>query len=175
MKNMINKILISFTLILGLYAFITIDSPNESPEYTIRKSKVINSTDPPSIQMYMAIEKYADSFDIPKRYAYGVAYTETGYRGPFHFKYNHQQTSRASAVGPMQIMLGTARGLNKDGVSRSKLMSNIEYNVMTSMKLLRRLKSMRGRWDLVFGEYNSGQTIVNGYSRKIMNYKYNWK
>ena len=170
-----NKILILTALIFGLYAFITNDSPNESPEYVIRKSKVINTTDPPSIQVYMAIEKYTDSFNIPKRYAYGVANTETGYRGPFHFSYNHKQTSSASAVGPMQIMLATARGLNKDGVSRTKLMGNIEYNVMTSMKLLRRLKDMRGRWELVFGEYNTGRTIVNGYSHKVMNYKYNWK
>jgi len=170
-----NKILISITLILSLYAFTLIDSPNESPEYTIRKSKVINPTDPPSIQMYLAIEKYADSFNIPKRYAYGVAHTETGYRGPFHFKYNPKQTSYASAMGPMQIMLATARGINKDNVSKEKLIGDIEYNVMTSMKLLRHLKNLRGRWDLVFGEYNSGRTIVNGYSYKVMNYKYNWK
>lgn len=170
-----NKLLIPLILIFSLYAFNSVDNPNESPEYTIRKTKVINPTDPPSIQMYYAIEKYADSFNIPKRYAYGVANTETGYRGPFHFEYNPKQTSYVSAVGPMQIMLATARGLNKDNVSKEKLIGDIEYNVMTSMKLLRRLKNLRGRWDLVFGEYNTGRTMVNGYSYKVMNYKYNWK
>ena len=37
-------------------------------------------TDPPCLQMYFYIEKYADSFNIPKRYAYGMANIETGYK-----------------------------------------------------------------------------------------------
>jgi soluble lytic murein transglycosylase-like protein len=169
-----NKIIACIILIFGLYSFLYVDTVDPTSNI-IRNPKRFREKDPPCIRVYEAIEKYSDSFNIPKRYAYGVAYTETGYRGPFHFRYNHKQTSSASAVGPMQIMLSTARGLNKDRVSRNKLMSDIEYNVMTSMKLLRRLKNMRGRWDLVFGEYNTGRTMVNGYSRKVMNYKYNWK
>jgi soluble lytic murein transglycosylase-like protein len=169
-----NKIITPILLIVGLYIF----TSNEEPptiEEAIRNTKSIDNSLPPCMQMYEAIEKYADSFNIPKRYAYAIAYIETGYKGPFHFKYNPKQQSGAGALGPMQVMRGTARGLNKDNVSKHKLLTDIEYNVMTSMKLLRRLKDMRGRWDIVFGEYNTGRTMVNGYSHKVMNYKYNWK
>ena len=43
-----------------------------------------------------------------KRYAYGIAYAETRYKGPFHWNYNPAQTSCVGAEGPMQIMLSTA-------------------------------------------------------------------
>lgn len=174
MKMMMNKIIVYIVLIFGLYSFLYVENV-DSTFNTVRNPKHFTEKDPPCIQMYEAIEKYADSFNIPKQYAYGVAYAETRYRGPFHFEYNPNQQSGAGALGPMQVMIGTARGLNKDNVSKHKLLTDIEYNVMTSMKLLRRLKDMRGRWDLVFGEYNTGRTMVNGYSYKVMNYKYNWK
>ena len=47
----------------------------------------IDKASPPSLQMYKYIKAYADTFDIPIRYAFGVANTETGYRGPFHWRY----------------------------------------------------------------------------------------
>jgi hypothetical protein len=37
----------------------------------IRKSFTVNTTDPPCIQVYSCIEFYADSFNIPRQYAYG--------------------------------------------------------------------------------------------------------
>lgn len=175
MKNMINKLLISLILIFSLYAFNSIDNPNESPEYTIRKTKVINPTDPPSIQMYYAIEKYADSFNIPKRYAYGVAFTETGYKGPFHFKYNPKQTSNTGALGPAQILISTARGINQDNISKTYLRDNIEYNIMTSMKYLRRLHNKYKNWGICLGSYNTGQPCINTYAKKILNWNWEWE
>ncbi len=74
----------------------------------------------------------------------------------------------------MQVQIPTARGLNKDNVSEKKLTEDIEYNVMTSMKLLRRLKDKYGDWKLVFGAYNSGKPIINDYAIKIYNKQYKW-
>ena len=141
----------------------------------IRRIYQIRKTDPPCLQVYESIEKYSDSFNIPKRYAYGVANIETSYKGPFHWKYRHSQVSSAGAVGPMQVMVSTARWINKDGVSRNKLMNDIEYNVYTSMKLLRILYDKRKDWKLVFGEYNTGRPCVNGYAEKVYRYQLDWK
>ena len=38
------------------------------------------------------IEQYADSFNIPKKIAYGIARMETGYRGYKHWKYSQNIT-----------------------------------------------------------------------------------
>lgn len=141
----------------------------------VRRIYQIRKTDPPCLQVYESIEKYSDSFNIPKRYAYGVANIETSYKGPFHWKYRHSQVSSAGAVGPMQVMVSTARWINKDGVSRNKLMNDIEYNVYTSMKLLRILYDKRKDWKLVFGEYNTGRPCVNGYAEKVYRYQLDWK
>ena len=81
---------------------------------TIRNPEVITQASPPCLQMYNYIKAYADTFDIPLRYAFGIANTETSYKGPFHWKYNPAQTSCVGAVGPMQVMVSTARWINKD-------------------------------------------------------------
>lgn len=141
----------------------------------VRRIYQIRKTDPPCLQVYESIEKYSDSFNIPKRYAYGVANIETSYKGPFHWKYRHSQVSSAGAVGPMQVMVSTARWINKDDVSQNKLMNDIEYNVYTSMKLLRILYDKRKDWKLVFGEYNTGRPCVNGYAEKVYRYQLDWK
>jgi soluble lytic murein transglycosylase-like protein len=125
--------------------------------------------------MYYFIEQYADSFDIPKNYAFGIAHLETGYDGPFDWKYNHKRASEAGAVGPMQIMPATARLVNGGKVAKTKLKTNIEYNVMTSMKLLRQLYDKYGDWKLVFGCYNTGRPVVNRYALKVYNYVPDWK
>jgi soluble lytic murein transglycosylase-like protein len=124
--------------------------------------------------MYYFIELYADSFNIPKKYAYGIAHAETGYDGPFDWRYDHKQTSSVGAVGPMQVMLATARGLNKDNVSVNKLKNSIEYNVRTSMKLLRVLYNRHGDWKLAFGAYNTGKPLVNNYAIRVSEYNPNW-
>jgi soluble lytic murein transglycosylase-like protein len=143
----------------------------QSPTVTISETK---QTDPPCLQMYFYIEQYADSFNVPKKIAYGIARMETGYRGYKHWKYNPKQTSTASAVGAMQIKVSTARWINKDNVSVDKLKSDVEYNVMTSMKYLRKIYNKTHRWDLSLGEYNTGRPCVNDYASKIINYKFDW-
>jgi soluble lytic murein transglycosylase-like protein len=160
---------------IGMAALVSFnyDEPVESSE-DLRIPKIISPTDPPCLQMYFYIEQYADSFNIPKKYAYGIAHSETGYRGPFHWKYNHAQTSFAGAEGPMQIMLPTARWNNNDNISRERLRNDIEYNVRTSMKVLRKLYNKYKNWKLVFGCYNTGRPCVNGYAEKVFNHKLNW-
>lgn len=178
MRIQMNRLKVLLIAAAGLVAISLFTNSTVQPiqaTTVLREYKPIATTDPPCLQMYYYIEQYADSFNIPKRYAYGIANAETGYRGPFHWKYNHRQTSGAGAVGPMQVMLATARGLNRDGVSREKLLTDIEYNVYTSMKLLRRLYNLRQNWKLVFGEYNTGRPCVNGYAERVYSYRLNWK
>jgi hypothetical protein len=171
-----NNIKFLFVATVGLLFTVSlIPEPPPPPQETLRDMHPVTPTDPPCIQMYHYIEFYADSFNIPKRYAYGVARVETGYKGPFHWRYNPSQTSSANALGPMQILLSTARGLNKDHVSRERLKTDIKYNVRTSMKMLRRLYKKYKNWGIVFGYYNTGYPQINGYAIKILNHKIDWK
>jgi soluble lytic murein transglycosylase-like protein len=136
--------------------------------------KKIKSNDPPCLRMYYYIRQYADSFHIPINYAYGIAYNETGYNGPFDWDYNHRRVSRAGAVGPMQIKPSTARLVNGTKVKAANLKNNIEYNVCTSMKLLRLLHDKYNNWKLVFGCYNTGRPIVNGYALRVFHFQPSW-
>ena len=131
---------------------------------------------PPCIQMYYFIEKYAEEYEIPLSYAYGVAFVETRYQGPFNWEYNPAQTSSAGAVGPMQIMPSTAELMWPDSsISTAKLRTDIEFNVRTSMKLLRKLYDKYGDWKTVFGCYNTGRPMVNDYAIKVYNFKPEFK
>lgn len=173
--NQVKVLLIAATGLVAISLLRIPEKDTDTESTILREYKPVSATDPPCLQMYYYIEQYADSFNIPKRYAYGVANVETGYRGPFHWRYNPKQTSCAGAVGPMQVMLSTARGLNRDGVSRDRLLTDIEYNVYTSMKLLRRLYNLRRNWKVVFGEYNTGRPCINGYAERVYNHQLNWK
>jgi soluble lytic murein transglycosylase-like protein len=124
--------------------------------------------------MYFYIEKYAEEFSIPKSYAYGIAYCETRYNGPFHWDYNPARTSSVGALGPMQVMPATSRLINKEKVTKEKLKNDIAYNVRTSMKLLRRLHDKYKDWKLVFGAYNTGRPMINQYALNVYNYQPNW-
>jgi soluble lytic murein transglycosylase-like protein len=128
--------------------------------------------DPPCLQMYFCIEKYAEMYKIPKKYAYGIAFAETRYEGPFHWKYTQKRTSTAGALGPMQIMPSTARMMWPDSsITNNKLMTDIEFNVHTSMKLLRKLHNRYGDWKVVFGAYNTGRPCINGYAQNVYSHK----
>ena len=134
----------------------------------------INENTPPCIQLYYYIDKYAEEYNIPKSYAYGVAFVETGYRGPFHWKYNHAQTSSVGAVGPMQIMPTTAKMMwPKWDINSDQLKNDIEFNAKTSMKLLRYLYDRYKNWKVVFGCYNTGRPCVNEYAERVHSYQYN--
>lgn len=145
-----------------------------SNQTTMRVPQLVTEKSPPCLQMYYYIKAYADTFDIPLRYAFGIANTETSYNGPLDWNYNPALTSSAGAVGPMQVMVSTARWINKDNVTKEELKTNIKYNVYTSMKLLRKLFNRNGDWKLAFGEYNTGRPCVNGYAHKVYNYVPNW-
>jgi soluble lytic murein transglycosylase-like protein len=127
-----------------------------------------------SVQMYYYIKKYANEYEIPESYAFGIAYQETKYQGPLHFKYKPDLISYAGAVGPMQIMPSTADGLCKRTVNVQRLKSDIEFNVMLSMKLLRRLHDRYNNWGLVFGAYNTGRPCVNQYALNVLNKNFLW-
>jgi len=176
--NQIRFLLATTIVLVALVAFrepapVPVKDPNVLELPPLRSP--VNRTDPPCLQMYYYIEKYADSFNIPKRFAYGIASHETGYKGPFHWHYNPALTSSAGAVGPMQVMVGTAKLVNHETVSASKLRNDIEYNVMTSMKLLRKLHNLYGDWQTTFGAYNCGYPCINGYAVQVYNHQINWK
>jgi hypothetical protein len=75
----------------------------------------------------------------------------------------------------MQIMPSTADLVWKSQISKSVLMNNIEFNVHTSMKLLRKLHDRYEDWKIVFGCYNTGRPMVNQYAIDVYNHKPNWK
>jgi soluble lytic murein transglycosylase-like protein len=162
-------------LLILLAAFVKVEDNHPEPRRQVEFGEKVKVSDPPCLQLYYYIERYADTFNIPKKYAYGIANTETSYKGPFHFAYNPCQTSCAGAVGPMQVMPSTARYLNKDHCTVDQLKNDIDYNVYTSMKLLRKLYDKYGDWKTVFGCYNTGRPCVNGYAEKVYNYDFNWK
>jgi soluble lytic murein transglycosylase-like protein len=176
--NQIRFLLAAAIVLVALVAFrepapVPVKDPNVLELPPLRSP--VNRTDPPCLQMYYYIEKYADSFNIPKRFAYGIASHETGYKGPFHWHYNPALSSSAGAQGAMQVMVGTAKLVNHETVSASKLRNNIEYNVMTSMKLLRKLHNLYGDWQTTFGAYNCGYPCINGYAVQVYNHQINWK
>ena len=169
----------AFTIfVLALSIFYKVEEPQtDKPEPIIEiPANEVNTSAPACLQMYDAIVKYSDRYAIPIRYAFGIAYMETRYEGPFQWKYRHTQTSCAGAIGPMQIMPSTARLMwkHKD-FSTQQLMNDIEFNVETSMKLLRNLHDKYGDWKTVFGCYNTGRPLVNGYAINVYNHKINWK
>ena len=176
--NQLRFLLAAAIVLVALVAFreptpVPVKDPNVLELPPLRSP--VNRTDPPCLQMYYYIEKYADSFNIPKRFAYGIASHETGYKGPFHWKYNPSLSSSAGAQGAMQVMVGTAKLVNHETVSASKLRNDIEYNVMTSMKLLRKLHNLYGDWQTTFGAYNCGYPCINGYAVQVYNHQINWK
>jgi len=123
--------------------------------------------------MYESIERYSEKYRIPKRFAYGIAYKETGYGGPFDWDYDHRRTSPVGALGPMQIMPGTAKMMWKgEKISGNKLKNDIDFNVQTSMKLLRHLYDKYKDWKIVFGCYNTGHPLVNQYAIDVYNFNF---
>ena len=129
------------------------------------------------IQMHDALEKYSDSFNVPKHVAYNVAYLESRYKGPLHWDYNPSLTSSSGAVGPMQIIPRYAHKFAGRKLSVKELKNNIDLNVMVSMKMLRKWHSIHHDWTLACGAYNTGQPVRNSYAQYAtsnINYKNKW-
>lgn len=172
---LVNSIKIGIVAGAVIATALTVTEPEVQPTQEARIPDSIDQGSPPSLKMYKYIKAYADTFNIPLNYAFGIAYAETRYNGPFQWKYNHAQTSPTGAEGPMQILLSTARYLNRDKVSREHLRTDIEYNVKTSLYYLRRLYNRYKNWPIVFGYYNTGYPRVNDYARRVTNFKINWR
>jgi len=127
---------------------------------------------PPCKHLFKAIRKYSTKYNIPKEYAYGIAWNETRYKGPFHWDYDHRLSSSAGAVGPMQVMYSTAKLMfPKKHFNTEFLKSDIDFNVECSMKLLRVLHDKYKNWKIVFGAYNTGKPMINDYALRVFNFK----
>lgn len=147
-------------------------STSSAPESKFVETKAkVQMEIPPCVEMHNCIEKYSEKYGIPKKYAYGVAWKETRYRGAFHWGYNPGQISCVGAVGPMQVMYSTAQMMWKErSFTKDELKNNIDFNVETSMKLLRHLHDVYGDWKIVFGCYNTGRPLVNQYALDVYNF-----
>jgi len=159
---------ITVALAVFLLTFFYFETIKEEEE--LKNFHKIDSKSPPCLQMFYFIEKYSAEYNIPKKYAYGVAWKETRYSGPFDWDYNPSQESFAGAVGPMQVMPATAGFMWKKKIDKKLLKNDIELNVKTSMKLLRHLHDTYKDWKLVFGAYNTGRPMINQYSLDVYNY-----
>jgi soluble lytic murein transglycosylase-like protein len=176
MKNKLKTlfVLLSFGIVICGYKLWTTESISEEEEWYEAGSK---TNSPTSLHMYYLIEKYSKEYGIPRYVAFNVAYLETGYRGPFHWKYNPYQRSSAGAVGPMQIITRYAHNHAGRRVTEKELKTNLELNIRVSMSMLSKLYKMYGRWDLVLGYYNTGYPQVNSYASYASsnkNYKNKW-
>ena len=170
--KLITKLVLICVASMVLTSAVTSDTVLDPYLKDVNDENIVNST--PAIQMYFYIKKYAEEFSIPEPYAFSLAYQETRYRGPLDLKYNHKQKSYAGALGPMQIMPATAKLIYGMTIPKYKLMSDINLNVMISMKLLRRLHNKYNDWGLVFGAYNTGRPCINRYARNILAEQYIW-
>lgn len=163
------------TTILILATFF--GSLNKTEEQQLISEYSSQEVVPVSIELYNIIESKSEQYGIPKYIAYNVAYMESRYRGPFHWSYNPYLTSSAGAQGPMQIITRYAHKFVGRTVTPKELRTDLEMNVDVSMKMLKRLYGIYGKWDLVLGYYNTGYPQVNGYASygtSTKNYKDKW-
>lgn len=150
------RLLMFVTLVVTLCLFTSSSNPEE---------EVITT---PAQRLYTAINHFAEQYEVPLYIAYNVACLETGYCGPFHETYNHKQTSKAGAVGAMQIMPQYASHYAGFKVSKAMLRDSIELNVEISMKMLNEWYKRYKRWDKATGAYNTGKPIINKYAKKAV-------
>lgn len=167
-----NILVLSLLIFSSLLVYVTNALPKKvRVSKNIRLESTVGDVKiPKSIIMYDCIEKYSNIYEIPKYIAYNVAYKETRYKGPFDWGYNPERISFVGALGPMQIMPSTGRSYYnkimgfKGTLSNDKLLTDIETNVMLSMKILRRTYDRVGNWSIACGEYNTGRPIINEYA-----------
>ena len=171
------KVLYLFICVAVIVTLSGMSKKNYEDSYKFSDTTIGNPNTPVSIRMFEYIEKYSTEYGIPKYVAYNVAYKETTYRGPFDWRYNPYRTSCVGALGPMQIMPTTSYSINKVKYPNQKIMMDIDLNIKTSMRLLRKLHNKYNDWSLVCGHYNTGRPIVNEYGRYCgtnRDYKSKW-
>lgn len=168
-----------YVLVCALIVFLSVSLvtyEDLSPSKRLEEAS-LKPNSPVCLQTYYLIEKFSKEYRIPKYIAYNIAYLETRYQGPFDWTYNPFLTSSAGAVGPMQVMVRTAEYINKEETSRQELKTDLELNISTSMKLLRKLHNTYGDWAIVCGYYNTGYPKINDYAAfcaSNKNYTKNW-
>jgi soluble lytic murein transglycosylase-like protein len=158
------------TYLLASLFFMT--EPKDPYLGEMSEDEMVNSA--PAIQMYFYIKKYSKQYGVPEAYAFAVAYHETRYKGPLDLNYDHRITSSAGAVGPMQIIPQYAHKYAGRRVTAQELKNNIQLNVKVSMKMLRKWYDIHKNWGLAVGAYNTGQPVLNGYARSVINKEYHW-
>ena len=165
------KVILIFTAAAIFSFWLCAKSPETQDKITDTTPATID-TNADCLLVYYAIEKYAEQYQVPKKYAYNIAYLETRYRGPFDWKYNAKKISSAGAVGPMQIMYSSAKYVwPGKKFTREQLTNDTQFNVETSMKILNLLHNKYKDWRIVFGYYNTGRPIVNQYALSVYNSK----
>lgn len=171
------KFLLTIPIIIGLIYFngFFINKIEKLGNLIVDKTKKENR--PNSIIMYDNLESLSKKYGIPKHIVYNIAYLETKYRGPYDWNYKHNLVSSAGALGPMQVMPRTANFIRKDEVPKNVLLNDIQFNIETSLILLKNLYDKYKNWGVVCGYYNTGYPVINGYANFCIsnkNYKKNW-
>ena len=126
---------------------------------------------PACIRLFVTVLKCTEEYNIPMNIAFGLAFYESGYKGPLQVNYNPKLTSKSNAYGAMQIKVKTANYVSDTAVSKFDLLNNLELNVRLSLKLLSLLKNQYGSWALALGAYNTGKPVVNKYAKNIVKFK----
>jgi soluble lytic murein transglycosylase-like protein len=169
-----NIIIVTLGITIGFSICYIMDRKSKTKTHDIVIHKNIDKDLPPSLRVYYWINYYSDSLDIPVEYLYGIANTESAWQGPLDFTYKPNVKSSAGALGPMQIMPSTAKWILGKPITSKLLANDIQLNVMISAVLVKKLYDKNKDWMLVFGEYNTGKSIINSYSNKVYNYEPNW-
>ena len=95
------------------------------------------------LKVFFLINKYTQIHNVKKRVAFRVLRLETGYKGPFHRRYNHSQTSIANAYGSMQLLRSTANWVYYDFVNpktykmfltKEHLLYDVDLNINLGIK-----------------------------------------
>jgi len=172
MKSLIKIFVISFLILFYAESLLKIGaiantSMSDFELCKLKTSEYIKLS-PESYQVYIFINTYCKLYDVPVKYAYRVASLETGWLNPFQLKYNAYRVSLTDALGPMQVLLSTAKDVWKDdSIMRNKLLYDIEFNIKTSIKYQQQLYSQYNDWKIVYSIYNSGYADLNDYAKTV--------
>lgn len=166
------------TLVVGSTILLTSFFEGSSLLDRMNRNGITVSDSTPCMQMYNSTCKYAEMYDVPKEYAFGLSYEETRYKGPADTSYFAGHVSPCGALGPNQIMYSTAKLYVNDTEKLTKklLKYDIDFNVRISMRILADLKKTYKTWPRALGAYHTGKPVADWYAKKIIKKTYiiNW-
>ncbi|MDD5688401.1 MAG: transglycosylase SLT domain-containing protein [Elusimicrobia bacterium] len=122
----------------------------------MRNTKKIKEEKEKNYEYDTLIYIYADKYNLDPAFVKAVLETESNF--------NPNDTSYKGAVGLMQIMPETAKGLRIDP-------NDVEENIAGGTRYLRYLFKTFGDSKLALAGYNAGPNAVEKYGRKIPPYK----